>query len=143
MDAISAANVHSSMSIDGQDRTQPCSITQDLQGVMQVSGKSQAHEMLMALTNGTLLEPPQYYAHCTKYSAPRKFVICRMQNPHDRCRGHSMAVPLSGTGVPAHIEPSHPAPAPSHDVEERASRRPRSTFFQNLARRLVQDVDSE
>ncbi len=145
MDVISPSNFHSSMRIDDHSATPPCSITQDLQTVMQVSQKGQSLEMLMALNNGGVLtQPPQYYAHCRKYSAPRKYAICRMQNPHGRCLGHSMAaVRPSGTETLGHSEPSHTEPAPRPGVEGGASPRPRSTFFRDLARHLVQDIDDE
>ena len=48
----------------------------------------QALEMAQAYYHGRMvLRPPQYLAHCGRFSGPRAFIPCAVQNPHDRCAG--------------------------------------------------------
>jgi hypothetical protein len=98
--------------------------------------------MLMALNNaGVMPAPPQYYAHCGKYSAPGKYVLCCMQNPHNRCSGHSSVVAPAQPAASEEIEPGLQDSPAGVGNEAGVTARPRSAFFRNLARRMVEEME--
>jgi hypothetical protein len=48
----------------------------------------QALDVAQAYYHGRMvMRPPEYLAHCGRFSGPRAFIPCAVQNPHDRCAG--------------------------------------------------------
>jgi hypothetical protein len=45
----------------------------------------QALEVAQAYYHGRMVRPPDYLAHCRKFSRPGAFVPCAVQNAYDRC----------------------------------------------------------
>jgi hypothetical protein len=91
-DMISPANnMYTSGGISGdQFRDYSGEIKGNLDRVMRVSSAQQGMEMQQAFHGrGVLPRRPRYYAYCTKYSSPERYVLSRYRNPDHRCPGWS------------------------------------------------------
>jgi hypothetical protein len=152
MDAISpATNWYLNWDLDrGGGGSRSGQITNDLQGLNEVSKGLQVEEMLMAANGGgTMPQPPQYYDYCRKYSSGNKYVLCRMQNFYNRCRGWSgqwsensfsgTETDLSSSATPSPVVPPSGA-STSGGGTNTQSNSGASDFFRTLARRLSQEL---
>lgn len=114
-----ATNMYTGVGISNDSsRDYTGDIKGNLDKLMRISSAQQGMEMQQAFHGrGVLSTRPRYYAYCSKYSSPGRYVLSRCRNPDRRCPGWSATgydepdPPATSDGEPAPgAEPYVPPP---------------------------------
>src|SRR5262249_40611458 len=71
----------------------------DVDTALKTSETRKAAEMRIAMHgDGVLPQVPEYHAHCTKYSQPGAYVLCKSRNPNGQCPAWSARGGWTGGG---------------------------------------------